>query len=251
MDDNAFNFSSVAHLSGVHWYIFREFFDSGLPLALDGQRHASATSACLKIIFMHGQAPHSWHPLRVYRSQRHHTDLKPKTLWHRHVGRSHLRTYRHRRADLKPKTLWHRSVRHSYLRTYRHRADLKHRGDLKPKTLWHQGTRFIRYFWTYLFSQVFQKFPQAFWAFEREIEAQHIRSVHLKFLLEKAAYSDSVLNFARRRVFRFGYLQQSHPTYMKKAIFALAKYIHRVTGETAEVRACESIWGRHRWFAAQ
>jgi hypothetical protein len=157
----------------------------------------------------------------VYRSQRHHTDLKPKTLWHRHVGRSHLGTYRHRRADL------------------------------KPKTLWHQGTRFIRYFWTYLFSQVFQKFPQAFWAFEREIEAQHIRSVHLKFLLEKAAYSDSVLNFARRRVFRFGYLQQSHPTYMKKAIFALAKYIHRVTGETAEVRACESIWGRHRWFAAQ
>jgi hypothetical protein len=74
---------------------------------------------------------------------------------------------------------------------------------------------------------------------------------HLEFLLEKSAYSDSLLNFARRRVFRFGYLNRSHSKYMKKAIFALAKYVHRVTGETAEVRACESIWGRDRWFTAQ
>jgi hypothetical protein len=77
-----------------------------------------------------------------------------------------------------------------------------------------------------------------------------LRSTHLRFLLEKSAYSDNILNFARHRVFRFGYLHRKHPTYIKKTIFALAKYIQRVTGETAEVRACESIWGRDRWFTA-
>jgi len=79
---------------------------------------------------------------------------------------------------------------------------------------------------------------------------QRLRSSHLEFLLKKSAYSDNLLNFARRRVFRFGYLKRNHPTYMKKGIFALAKYIHRVTWGTAEVKACESIWGHKRWFYA-
>ena len=81
--------------------------------------------------------------------------------------------------------------------------------------------------------------------------AQRLRTIHLRFLLEKSAYSDSLLSFARCRVFRFGYLCRKHPTYMKETIFALAKYIHRVTGGTAEVRACESIWGRDKWFTAE
>ena len=38
---------------------------------------------------------------------------------------------------------------------------------------------------------------------------------------------------------------------MKKAIFALAKYIRRVTGEPAEVMVCKSIWGRKEWFTEQ
>jgi len=76
-------------------------------------------------------------------------------------------------------------------------------------------------------------------------------SKHLQYLLEKAAYSDNILDFARRRVFRFGYLLRKHPTYMKKAIFSLAKYTQRVTGETTKVRACESIWGQDCWFTAQ
>ena len=177
------------------WNIFRDFLDSGHPLALDGKRHATAASACLQIIFIYDQAPHSWRTLRVdRRSQRH-------------------------RADLKRKTLWHRSVRHSHLRTY-------------------------------LSSRKLRKIPQAFFEFRRKVQVQHLRSRHLQFLLEKSAYSDNLLSFAHRRVFRFGYLHRNHPTHMKKAIFALAKYIHRVTGETAEVRACESIWGRNRWFTA-
>ena len=77
------------------------------------------------------------------------------------------------------------------------------------------------------------------------------RSDDLQFLLEKSACSDNILDFARYRVFRFAYLHRKHPVYMKKAIFSLAKYIQRVTGETAEVRTCESIWGRDRWFTAQ
>ena len=68
-------------------------------------------------------------------------------------------------------------------------------------------------------------------------------SGHLQFLLEKAAHSDDIVGLARRKVFRFGYLYRNHPSHMKKAIFALAAYIQRVTGEEAEVRACQSIWG--------
>jgi hypothetical protein len=79
---------------------------------------------------------------------------------------------------------------------------------------------------------------------------QNLRSNHLQFLLEKSAYSDNLLNFAHHRVFRFRYLHRKHPTYMKKAIFALAKYVQRVTGSMVEVRACESIWGHNRWFTA-
>ena len=228
MDDNAFGLSSVSHPSelGVDWNTFRDFLDSDYPLALDGQKHATAASVCLKIFFRCDQAPYSWRTLRVRRFQRHRADLKPKTLWHRSV------------------------TRRLHLRTHRHRVDLKHRADLKPKTSRHQSPRFHWHFWTCLSGQVVPKVPRAFRKFEGEIEAQRIRSGLLKFLLEKAAYSDSLLKFAHRRVFRFGYLQQSHPTYMKQAIFALAKYIHRVTGETAEVRACESIWSRQRWFNA-
>jgi len=178
--------------------IFRDFLDSGHPLALDGQRHATAASACLKIIFIHDQAPHSRHALRVNQcSQRHH-------------------------AGLKPKTLWHRSVRHLDLRNYNYNEAVQ--GMVV------QGT--------------FRPFSE----FKQQIRAQRVRSRLLKFLLEKSAYSDDLLNFACRRVFRFGYLQQNHPIYMKKVIFALAKYIHRLTGETLQVQTCESIWGHQRWF---
>jgi len=102
-------------------------------------------------------------------------------------------------------------------------------------------------------SQVSQKqyLLSRFSQFSQESLHQYFRSDHLLFLLPKSAYSHDILNFARYRVFRFGYLHRKHPTYMKRAIFALAKYIQRVTGETAEVRACESIWGRDAWFTAQ
>ena len=174
IDEDAFNLSSVSHIPGVDWSIFRDFLGSGYPLALDGQRYATAASACLKIIF---QAPHSWPTPRIHRSQR-------------------------------------------------HREGLKHHADLKPKTLWHQRPRFLWYRRTYLSSQGVHKIPQACRDLEHEVEAQHIRSVHVKFLLEKAAYSDNLLNFARHRVFRFGYPHRNHPTHMKKVIYALAKYIH-------------------------
>jgi len=92
---------------------------------------------------------------------------------------------------------------------------------------------------------------ESFLRLEDERRYQFRRSDHLLFLLPKSAYSHDILNFARSRVFRFGYLYRKHPTYMKKVIFSLAKYIARVTGETAKVRACESIWGREAWFTAQ
>jgi hypothetical protein len=93
MDSDALSFVSVSHFPAINWNIFRDFLDSGHPLALDGRRHATAASACLKIIFICDKAPHSRRTLRVNRSQRYHTDLKPKTLWHRSVRHWHLRTY--------------------------------------------------------------------------------------------------------------------------------------------------------------
>jgi len=87
--------------------------------------------------------------------------------------------------------------------------------------------------------------------FRQESDNQDRRSEHLLFLLPKSASSHNILDFARYRVFRFGYLHRKHPRYMKKAIFGLAKYIERVTGETAEVKACESVWGRDKWFAVE
>ena len=193
MDSDALSFFSASHLLGVDWKIFQDFLDSGHPLALDGQRHAAAASACLKIIFICDQAPHSWRILRV--------DQRPQRY----------------RTDPKPKTLWHRSVRH-----------------------WHQRTS--------LSNPALHKILDL-WEFQQKIRSQRFRSRHLQFLLEKSAYSANLLDFARLRVFRFGYLQRNHPKYMKTVIFALATYIHRVTGRTAEVRACESIWGRQRWFS--
>jgi len=86
--------------------------------------------------------------------------------------------------------------------------------------------------------------------FEREDRHQCWQTENLLFFLPKPAYSHDILNFARYRVFRFGYLRRNHPTYMKMAIFALAKYIERVTGEMVEVKACESIWGHETWFTA-
>jgi len=96
-----------------------------------------------------------------------------------------------------------------------------------------------------------QSLSDRFLQFDLESVDQDFRSKHLAFLLPRSAYSHNILNFARYRVFRFGYLSRKHPTYLKRAIFALAKYIERITGEMAEVRTCESIWGRDRWFAAQ
>ena len=52
-----------------------------------------------------------------------------------------------------------------------------------------------------------------------------ILSRHLQFLLEKFAHSDNILGLDRRKVFIFGYLHQNHSIYVKKTIFALARYI--------------------------
>ena len=175
------------------WDIFQDFLNSDHPLALDGRRYATASSACLKIIFIYNQAPHYWHTPKINQCpQRYHAALKPKTLWYRN--------FRH----------WARSRKHLY--NYK------------------QGV------------------PPTFSKLALKTKDQRLCSGILTFLLEKSAYSDDLLKFACRRVFRFGYLQQNHPIYMKKVIFALAKYIHRVTGEMAQVRTCKSIWGRQRWF---
>jgi hypothetical protein len=176
------SFFSASDRPRMDYSIFRDFLNSGHPLALDGQRHATAASACLKIIFIYDQVPHSQRTLRVYHSQRLRAALKPRK--------------------------------------------------------WHLGTRYLWHPRTYLSSRKSHKIHQD----------QYFRSLHLKFLLEKSAYSDSLVKFAHRMVFRFGYLQRNHPTHMKTVIFALAKYIHRVTGEMAKVRTCESIWGRQGWF---
>ena len=188
--------------------IFRDFLDSNNPLALDEQRYAVASWACLKILFGHSQLPvpritwFSQHSRALRECMEDHSQWRLKD--------PSLITYQRRVAFY-----WH-------LRTH-HRIQ-------KPQKLNLLGrSRQLR----------------------KESDDQDCRSEHLLFLLPKSAPSHNILDFARYRVFRFGYLHRNHPTSMKRAIFALAQYIERVTGETAEVRACESIWGRDRWFTAQ
>ena len=195
MDSDALSLSYCPQR--IHRDIFRNFLDSDHPLALDGQRHAIAASACLKIIFKHYQVP-----------------LSSFQQFSRHSLTSRLS------VDME---------------------HLSHRRDINLPGL----TDFLN---TYFSCDTRRGIPAIYAILDIR---QRLRSNHLQFLLEKSAYSDSLLNFARRRVFRFGYLHRKHSTYMKKAIYALAKYIQRVTGGTAEVRACESIWGGDRWFTTQ
>jgi hypothetical protein len=127
----------------------------------------------------------------------------------------------------------------------------QHHTDLPAGTDWEQSIQFYWYLRNY-----FPTSPpkgdsdpdELYFDFTCGMRIDFFRSAHLQFLLEKSTHSNNILNFAHHRVFRFGYLHRKHPTYIKKAIFALAKYIQRVTGETAEVKACESIWGHQKWF---
>jgi len=212
-DDSALRLHSLGGYwdEKCYWKIFRDFLDSGGPLALDQRRYAIASFACLKILFGHYKAPvlrFTWfsrhsHTLRVDmegHSQWHHTDLLVGTEWWRNI-----RLYWDLRTRLP-----------NQMRQGKHLSDVL----------------------TLLERNRLREYPDSW-------------SKHLQFLLPKSAYSDNILDFARYRVFRFGYLARHHPVYIKKAIFSLAKYIQRVTGETAEVTACESIWGRDGWFTAQ
>ena len=203
----------VEHLP-EHRHIFQDFLDSGDPLALDGQRYATATLACLKIILERHQAPVS------------------RIRW----LTQHSRTVR---VGIEDRFQWHHT-------------------DLPPGMDWNRRVNFYWHVKTTLPSRSPQGMPEApasylhhYYQFRIKIQDDRLLANHLEFLLEKAAYSNNLLNFAHRKVFRFGYLDRKHPTYIKKAIFALSKYIQRVTGGTAEVEACESIWGCNRWFTAR
>jgi len=194
-----------------YWKIFQDFLDSGDPLALDERRYAIASFACLKILFGHYQAP----VLRFTWFSRHSRTLRVDMEHH---------SQRHH-TDLPVGAEWWRSIRLYW--DFRTRLP----NQMRPG-------KHLSGMLTLLERSRRRAYPNSL-------------SKHLQFLLPKSAYSDNILDFARYRVFRFGYLARHHPVYMKKAIFSLAKYIQRVTGETAEVRACESIWGRDRWFTAE
>jgi hypothetical protein len=192
--------------------IFQDFLGSGHPQALDSQRYATATLACLKLVFKHYQPPVSY---VSWLSQ------------HSHTLRSHIEHYS-QWNHITDKTSWTKRINfYWHLRTsFSSRMPPKHNIYIEDIV----DTR-----------------PDEFHAdFLEKIQNDSSHSAHLQSLLEKSAHSDDILHFAHHRVFRFGYLHREHPKYMKKAIFALAKYIHRVTGETAEVKACESIWGCDR-----
>ena len=216
VDRNALDIHTIGNLCltehlGQYRRIFKDFLDSADPLALDGERCANAACAGLKIIFEHHQASVS------------------SFKWFS----QHLRTLR---VDME-------------------RLPKRYHTDLPSGTDW---SRRVKLYWqlrTHLSTWAAQGMPKThpsivFSNFSHKNKHQRIHSSQLQSLLEKATYSDNLLNLARRRVFRFGYLHRKHPIDIKKAIFALAKYIQRVTGETYEVRTCESIWGRDKWFAA-
>jgi len=214
-DDNALRLHRAGHdyYEKCHWKILQDFLDSGHPLALDQRRYAIASFACLKILFGQYQAP----VLRFTWLIRHSRTLR---------GGMEM-NYQRNHTDLPVGTDWQRSI-HLYW-DIRTRLPSQMRPGSHPHLL---GVLTLL-------------------ELSRQRAYPYSQSEHLQFLLQKSAYSDNILDFARYRVFRFGYLHRKHPSHMKKAIFSLAKYIQRVTGETAEVRVCESIWGRDTWFTAQ
>jgi len=211
-DDDALALHEAAGYNKTRpWQIFQDFLESSDPLALDERRYAVAALASLKILFGHSQPPVSPITWFSQHSRTCRVHMNGHSQW-RHKDFP-LATYL---TDLERNFAFY-----WYLRTHFNQTPQK-------QSLWNR------------FSQ-----------FTEESKDQFYRSNHLLFLLPKSAYSHNILNFARYRVFRFAYPHRNHPTYMKRAIFALAKYIERVTGETAEVKACQSIWGRDRWFSAQ
>ena len=212
-DNNTLRLRSAGDYSyeKCYWKIFQDFLDSGGPLALDQRRYAIASFACLKILCGQYQAP----VLRFTWFSRHSRTLRVDMEDH---------SQRHH-TDLPVGTKRWGSIRLYW--------DLQTRlpNQMRPG-------KHLSSILSLLERNRLRAFPDS-------------QSKHLQFLLQKSAYSENILGFARYRVFRFGYLARHHPVYMKKAIFSLAKYIQRVTGETAEVRACESIWGRDRWFTTE
>jgi len=217
--------------------IFQNFLESGHPLALDGQRYTTAALACLKIIFKHYhyQIPHSH--LKWFSQHYRHPKVAQKYLSHqRHTGhpagRGWNQFFSPVTSIVSDSPMSHFPNLTQHLRTCV--------SNQIPRGRWggHSG----------IGRPINSEFD---YYFRRANHYQRLRSKHLQSLLQKSAYSNDLLDFACQRVFRFGYLQRSHPPYIKKAISALAKYVYRVTGRTAELKACESLWGRAKWFTAQ
>ena len=213
IDDDALGLRSAGgpYSEKCYWKIFQDFLDSGNPLALDEQRYTVASLTCLKILFGQYRAP----VLRFSWFNRHSRTLR--------VGMEAHFQWHH--TDLPVGIDWGTSFRLYW--------DLRTRlpNQMRPGTYLSGVLTLLK--------------------LSRQRAYPYTHSDHLQFLLQKSAYSDKILDFARYRVFRFGYMHRKHPAYMKEAIFSLAKYIQRVTGEMAEVRACKSVWGQDRWLVAQ
>ena len=230
--------------------IFRDFLGSVHPLALDGLRYATAALACLKITFKryHYEVPLSH--LKWSSQHYRHPGVTQKHLSHqRHTGHPAGKGWNKFFFPI-TSTSSHidKRIRQSIWVSDSHLNHFPNLAQHLRTCVSNQIPQGILEGYSGIGKPIHSDFDFHF----REVNyCQKLRSKHLQLLLHKSAYSNDLLNFARQRVFRFGYLQRSHPTYIKKAIFALAKYVHRVTGETVELRACESIWGRAKWFTAQ
>ncbi|KIM47228.1 hypothetical protein M413DRAFT_23462 [Hebeloma cylindrosporum] len=90
LDSDAFGLHSFfSHADArPNWTIFAHFLDSDHPMALDGQKYATASFVCLKLLFKHYQAPpfqarrpSSWLLGRHSRAHKAHH--------HQHSGRHH------------------------------------------------------------------------------------------------------------------------------------------------------------------
>jgi hypothetical protein len=166
---------------GQHQKIFQDFLNSGDPLVLDGERYAPAPSAFLKILFgLYGPAGSKFKWSRFTRQSR--------------ILRVGMRPFpQQHHANLPLGTNWGRIESYWYLRLYFSSLELQSILEAPQHRYIHLD--------------------------QLRVDEICILSSHLQFLLEKSAHSGSILRFARRKVFRFGYLHQNHPIYVKKPIF--------------------------------
>lgn len=182
MDEQALNLSQLfTALSPKlsrdihHSQILENFLDFLMPSGdLDAERYATVAFVCLIHLFGDYWAPVSRSTWFSRHSQARIKDTEHLSRWHG--------------PQLRGTLWWGENV----------------------AFYWHLRTCIPDHSWSNFGTKTFstQDVLTIYWD---KLARQQYCSIFIQFLLEGSSYSDQLLSFSRRRVFRFGYLHRKHP----------------------------------------